>query len=98
MGQPNKNFRVLINGQNLSIDLEGTVRKVGFYTTRLVEADTPEEAKASSIDLMRTDARLLTLMRNAPDDPPVFLIDEISEPIDELDQVSDTGFSFYRED
>ena len=32
-----KNFRVLLNGQNLSIELDGKVRKVGFYTTRLVE-------------------------------------------------------------
>lgn len=93
-----KNFRALINGQNLSIELDGKVRKVGFYTTRRVEADTREEAQASSIDLMRTDARLLTLLRNALDDPPVFLIDEISELIDDFDQVSDTGFSFYRED
>jgi hypothetical protein len=93
-----KYFRVLLNGQNLSIELEGKVQKVGFYTTRFVEADTQEEAEASAIDLIRADARLLTIMLNAIDDTPVFLIDEISELIDDLNQVCDTGFSFYRED
>lgn len=37
-------------------------------------------------------------MRNALDDPPDFLINGISELMDDLDQVSDTGFSFYRQD
>jgi hypothetical protein len=37
-------------------------------------------------------------MRNAFDDPPVFLIEEIAELSEESDQVSDTGFAFYRED
>lgn len=65
-----KNFRVLLNGQNLSIELEGKVQKVGFYTTRLVEADTPE-GEGSAIDLIGADARLL-LIRNCSQDAYLF--------------------------
>lgn len=61
-------LQVLLTGQNLSIELEDKVQKVGFYTTRFVES----ELESSAVDLIRADARLLTMMRNAVDDPPVF--------------------------
>jgi hypothetical protein len=41
---------------------------------------------------------LLTIMRNALDDPTSLPDNGISELMDDLDQVSDTGFSFYRQD
>ena len=89
-------YKVLLNGQNLLAEVEGSLQYLGFYTTRTVEAGTETEAKSLAIALIRQDNKLLQMMRNEADDPPTFAVEEIVELVDES-ETHNTGFSFYRE-
>ena len=89
-------YRILLNGQNLLAEVEGSLQYLGFYTTRTVEADTEAEAKSLASALLRQDKKLLQIMRNEADDPPTFSIEEVVELVDES-EAHNTGFSFYRE-
>jgi hypothetical protein len=44
-----KKYRALINGEGLFAMIEGQRRRVGFYTTRVVDADTPQQAEAMAL-------------------------------------------------
>jgi hypothetical protein len=89
-------YKVFLSGQNLLTEVEGSLQYLGFYTTRSVEAATEAEAESLTLDLIRRDEKLLQMMRNEPDDPPTFLIEEIVEIVDEA-EARNTGFAFYLE-
>ena len=48
-------FKVMLRGENFNVALDGPVAKLGFYTTRFVEADTPDAAEQAAVDLVRQD-------------------------------------------
>lgn len=89
-------YRILLHGQNLLAELEGSLQYVGFYTTRIVEAGTEAEAESLAITVIRQDKKLLQMMRNEADDPPTFSVEEIVEFVDES-EARNTGFVFYLE-
>jgi hypothetical protein len=75
---------VTINGRNFLLEVDGQVRRVGFYTTREVEAADAAEAEVAAIQCMREDAELRARVRNPADDPPMLFVEEIA-PIDAID-------------
>jgi hypothetical protein len=87
-----KKYRVLINGRNFILDMEGDTRPAGFYTTRFVEAANPEDAELAAVDAVRQDEDLRARVRNPPDDPPMLYAEEIEE-VGAL--VEARGFTFY---
>jgi len=52
-------------------------KRVGFYTTRFVEASSPQEAEKVAIDAIKHDPHLRGLMLNQQDDPLLVFVDEI---------------------
>ena len=91
-------YRVLINGQNLLLNLDGSPRKLGFYTTRFVDARNPEEAEDVAVELIREDAALKGNVLNGRDDPPMLYADEVEEiGVSDDDDSLGTGFSWYAE-
>jgi len=38
-------YRVMINGQNYLMNVEGMPRRMGFYKTYFLQAETPEDAE-----------------------------------------------------
>jgi len=64
-----KAWKVFLNGQNYLFDWEGKKRKVGFYTTRFVEAETAEIAKTVAVMAIQELPRLRGAL-NDPSDPP----------------------------
>ena len=91
-----KNYRVKLNGKNFKIELEGKIEKLGFYTTRWVQADNIQEAELKAVNLVREDKSLAASIRNERSDPPVIYPDGLTE-IDNFDgiNVPGTGYSFY---
>jgi len=87
-------YRVLINGKNLLFDVDGDRQKMGFYVTRLVEAETYAQAEQAALNLINQSEKLRGVL-NSLADPPVFDVEEI----DEVDSLADNkiGFAFYRE-
>ena len=90
-----RHFRVLVRGENFLIALDGKPVRMGFYTTRFVEADDPKAAELLAVDLIRGDAWLTGgAVLNQQSDPPMLFADEI-EVVPKADVQAVSGFSFF---
>jgi hypothetical protein len=89
-------FRVALNGEDFWLQMEGRPQRVGFFTTRFVEASHAQEAELAAVDLLRRDEKLKPL--NDRSDPPGIFADEIEE-VDQADVPRVVpGFAFFLDD
>ncbi|HEX8745798.1 MAG TPA: hypothetical protein VF717_01275 [Pyrinomonadaceae bacterium] len=89
-------YRVLINGENFLLDFDGQLRKLGFYVTRAVDAQDPDEAELTAVDLVREDSRLKGNVLNERDDPPMLYAEDVEEIEESDSEVNvNTGFSWF---
>ena len=88
-------FTVTINGRNFLTEIDGIPKRLGFFTTRDVEAVDQQQAVAIAMQLMRGSDKLRALVSNPASDPPQMFVEEIAaiERIDPSKPVP--GFSFY---
>ena len=87
----------MVEGANFLITFDDEPTKVGFFTTRYVEAQDPREAEAKAMDMLK--AELSDLVENDMTDSPVMFLEDITE----LDSFFDsptpgTGFSWFPDD
>ncbi|MEO0460621.1 MAG: hypothetical protein AAF219_07245 [Myxococcota bacterium] len=89
----NKTYRVLLRGNNVWLDMDGTRQRYGFYTTLVVVTPNPEMAETLAVTAIR--AELMSRARNDSNDPCVV----VAERVDETGRVelSSPGISFFRE-
>ena len=85
-------YRCLVHGKNFPGTLIKSKKPCGFYTTRFVEADDPEEAELKVIDLLRDDPSLQVSAKHLTSDAKVFF-----EEIEEVTEITgpNKGFTFY---
>jgi len=89
-----KHFRVFLRGANFLLTFDGQQTRMGFYTTRFVQANNPEGAELLAVDLLRSD-KTLRRAANLKTDPPMIFADEIAEvAADDVPDVS-SGFTFF---
>jgi hypothetical protein len=89
-------YQVMIRGENFFIRGESGVERLGFYTTRYIEAPSPSDAERCAVDHIRGDARLRSAVLNTQDAPPEIFIEECVEV--DPDTVPDAhagGFTFF---
>lgn len=72
-------YLVRLKGQNFLMGSDGGPRKMGFYTTRLVDAENPKRAETLALEYLRSDARLRNTVLNKASDPPMIDLDSVSE-------------------
>jgi hypothetical protein len=91
-----KLFRCLIEGANFPFELEGEAGLFGFYTTRFVRADTPEQAELLALEILRADSKLDVPPAKRTKDTMVYFreIEEISAMPDGVPD-SGTGYAFF---
>jgi hypothetical protein len=89
-------YRVFLNGQNLWLQLDSSPKRLGFYTTRFVEANDAEHAELVAVKLLREEGKLSAL--NDRGDPPRVFVERVEEV--ELADVPAVvpGFTFYPDD
>jgi len=87
-------FRCFIRGDNFPGKLIGQEEPIGFYTTRFVEAESPEKAEILAVDLLRNDPDL--------DMPPEHRTENSKVYFEEIDEVPagtarkpNKGFTFF---
>lgn len=87
-------FRCSICGENFPGKLLDQEDLVGFYATRYVEADTPEQAELIALDLLREDAGLDLPPEHRSQDARVYFesIDEVPE---DTERAPNAGFVFF---
>lgn len=88
-------FKVVIEGDNFEILLDGKVGKHGFFTTRFVESKDSKEAETLAMKLIRDELESIVL--NDRSDPPVMYVEENYEIDDFGDNlVPGSGFTWFR--
>lgn len=94
-----KKYKVFVRGENFLLKLDGKAGKVGFYTTRFVEARNDHEAEENAISALRNDPTLRQGVLNEKSDAPMLFAEEIVE-LDSFDGLTlpGTGLSFYADD
>lgn len=87
----------MVEGKNVYLD-RGSVQRMGFFTTRWVEASSEEKAADIAIDLVKQELRSVDAMRNNPADPPICTVEKIRE-VNSFEGfiVPGMGFSFYED-
>jgi hypothetical protein len=91
-------YRVMIDGRNFLIEMDGRVAKYGFFTTRIVESPDPVAAEHAAVKMIRETQRLRDLVRNDPGDPPVMDVTSIVElESEEGIENREPGFVWYEE-
>ena len=85
-------YRVLLNGENFLMTYSGQTKRMGFFTTRFVEATNEAEAETVAVSLLRQDENLRGNVLNTADDPPMIYVDEV-EQVNGLQQAQ--GFTFF---
>ncbi len=72
-------YHLLMNGQNFLIDMDGKIAKHGFFQNFFLEAKSPEEAEDLAVQKIRENEDLKAITRNPKDDPPIIVLEEMSE-------------------
>ncbi|WP_035057451.1 hypothetical protein [Andreprevotia chitinilytica] len=88
-------FRCSILGENFPGTLAGVPEPIGFYATRYVKASSADEAEAAALKLLRQDKDLALPQGTRMQDARIYF-EEIIEVASNTEQVSNSGFSFFR--
>ena len=72
-------YRVLLNGRNFLLEMGDRVASHGLYTTRFVDANTPDEAELKAVNSIRKREDIKPMLRNGLDAPPMLFAEEIEE-------------------
>ena len=89
-------YRVVLNGENFWLQVDGRGQRMGFFTTRFVEAATRQDAELAAVDLLRSEGRLKPL--NDSDDLPRVFAGEIEEVDADAVPATVPGFAFFPDD
>ncbi len=72
-----KKFCVLLTGHNYLLPYDGEPRKMGFRATRIIRANSAEEAGVLALRNLVRDPRLVNDLLNGSQDPSTLAIDSI---------------------
>jgi len=95
-----KKFKLILHGENFLLNFDGELKKFGFYATKFVKAESPQEAEKMAKILIRQDPNLRDTILNEKADCPTINMEEIKEVnfLKFFSKKSTKGFSFYLED
>lgn len=94
---PMKQYSVFINGRNFLVRVSGEAKKLGFYTTRFVQAADVKAAEDAAVQMLRGQKALRGVVLNDRSDPPTMHVDKITE-LTEEPQRCQPGLVWYAED
>ena len=90
-------FRCFIRGENFPGKLVGKREPIGFYTTRFVDAQSPEQAEMLAVDLLRDDEDLEVPPEHRSQDARVYF-EKIEELAADAERGPNRGFAFFSMD
>ncbi len=95
-----KRFKVKLHGENFLLNLDGEFKKFGFYATRFVKAENPQQAEKIAVILTHQNPNLRNSVLNEHADRPAISLEEIKEVsfLKFFAKKSTTDFTFYPED
>lgn len=93
-------FEIRLQGENYLLNIDGEPQRFGFFTTRLVRAESPEQAVKIAIIKVHQDAYLQSSVINEGQNRPSLRLVEVRKIgfFRYLRRKSAKGFSFYEEE
>ncbi len=92
-------YRVLMNGRNFLIEMEGKERKYGFFQTFFVDAESPERAERLVVQKIKDNPDLARVVRNVRSDPPTIHLEELEQVgVFPADNKVEAGRAWYSEE
>ena len=94
-----KKYRLLINGRNVLLDLDGKPQKHGFYQNFFIEAENTKQAELLVNARILRDKKFEEIILNSDNDPPIIHLETFWE-LDSLDYVGNyivPGRTYYVE-
>ena len=74
-----KRFKVKLHGKNFLLNLDGELKKFGFYATKFVEAENPQEAEKIAVILSYQNPNLKGAVLNQDVFRPTINLEAIKE-------------------
>jgi hypothetical protein len=95
-----KRFKVKLHGENILLNIDGELKKFGFYATNFIKAKSVQDAEKIASILIRRHPNLKDTVLNESTDRPIINIEEITEvnALKFYAKKSKTSFTFYPED
>ena len=92
-----KTYKALVEGINCWASFDGTTRRLGFFTTRVVSAI--NETQAKQVILRELTEELQPRLLNDPLAPPEISVKEVIEADPSVaNTIANSGFTWYCED
>jgi len=93
-------FKVQLHGENFLLNIDGELKKYGFYATKFVEAENPQAAEKIAVILIHQTQTLRKAVLNESTDQPKINLKEIEEVgfFKFFANKTKTELSFYPED
>ena len=88
-------FKLLIDVQDVFAEFDGKLQRVGFFVTRIVDADKVEDAFSIAKHALEDSSTFRAAIRNGPENPPRFVLEEHEAIAANSDEHMETGFMFY---
>ena len=90
-------WRVVLEGRNFWLELDGEPKRLGFVTTRFVDAPDSGSAELSAVQMIREDPKFGHLL-NERSDSPTICVEEVTEVSSGETNRPNAGYTFYEED
>ncbi|OZG72614.1 hypothetical protein BTA51_13880 [Hahella sp. CCB-MM4] len=92
-------YKVLLNGQNFLVELEGKIGRFGFLSNIFVEAENENDAEQKAVEMLRQNKTLSYSVKNERENPPMIYAEEIIE-MDNFGGIEtpDQGLTWYPEE
>jgi len=68
----------MLRGEDFEVEIDGEITNVGFYTTRVVKAASPEEAEMKAVEMIKGDKYLTSSMNRDSEKRPMIYLEQIS--------------------
>jgi hypothetical protein len=91
-------YRCFVRGENFRLEIDGERALHGFYTSRWVEADSPNEAEVAVVALLKQDPILQKPDWHDGSGPQAKVYVEEIEEAEDAWRGSNQGFSFFIEE
>jgi len=88
------NYAIILEGQNFEVNFDGEIQNLGFYTTRIVKANSIDEAEDKAIQLIRNAQSLINMMVENSQFEPRIDIDRVYKA-SWWKRTGGKGYSFY---
>lgn len=87
-------YKVMLRGENFEINFEDKIENMGFYATRMVKANSENEAEIKAIDLIRADSSLISMVkRDSQYSPKIYL--EYLQAASWWERTGGKGYTFW---